>query len=49
MNEAFKRMKVVLSEALIKNLFVVLDQNNDDSISMQEFQAVFSKYFSDDK
>jgi archaellum biogenesis protein FlaJ (TadC family) len=29
-NEGFKRMKVTLNEALLKNLFVILDANGDN-------------------
>lgn len=47
LNEGFKRMKVTLSNALIQNVFVILDQNGDNQISIQEFEAVFSKYFSE--
>lgn len=43
-NEAFKEMKVTLNEALIKNCFVILDKNGDNSIDLIEFEAVFGKY-----
>ena len=43
LNEGFKKMHVVLNEALIKNLFSILDQNNDDEISVSEFEAVFAQ------
>jgi Ca2+-binding EF-hand superfamily protein len=41
LSEGFKMMKVTLSEALIKNVFCILDNNNDNEISMLEFEAVF--------
>ena len=44
LNEGFKMMKVTLNEALIKNLFCILDSNNDNEISLLEFEAVFGKY-----
>lgn len=47
LNEGFKRMKVTLSNALIQNVFVILDQNGDNEVNLQEFEAVFSKYFSE--
>jgi len=43
-NEGFKRMKVTLNEALLKNLFVILDANGDNEITITEFEAVFGKY-----
>jgi len=43
-NEAFKEMKVTLNEALIKNCFVILDKNGDNSIDLIEFEEVFGKY-----
>ena len=48
LNEGFKRMGAVLNEASIKNLFSILDQNNDDEISCQELEAVFAKYLGGD-
>jgi Ca2+-binding EF-hand superfamily protein len=44
LSDGFKMMKVTLSEALIKNVFCILDNNNDNEISMLEFEAVFSQY-----
>ena len=44
LNEGFKMMKVTLNEALIKNVFCILDSNNDNEISLLEFEAVFGKY-----
>jgi Ca2+-binding EF-hand superfamily protein len=46
-NEGFKEMKVTLNEALIKNLFVILDANGDNSIDLIEFETVFGKYLGD--
>ena len=43
-NEGFREMKVTLNEALIKNCFVILDQNGDNQIDLIEFEAVFGKY-----
>lgn len=43
-NEAFKEMKVTLNEALIKNCFVILDKNGDNSIDLIEFEEIFGKY-----
>lgn len=43
-NEAFKEMKVTLNEALLKNIFVILDKNGDNQIDLIEFEAVFGKY-----
>jgi hypothetical protein len=39
-------MKVTLNEALIKNIFVILDANGDNSIDLLEFETVFGKYLS---
>ena len=47
MNEGFKRMKVVLNESLIKNLFTILDENHDNEITLSEFTAVFAGPMSD--
>ena len=41
LTEGFKRMKVTLSESLIRNLFTILDKNCDDTISIDEFALVF--------
>ena len=46
LNEGFKDMKVNVGPALLKNLFVILDSNNDNSIDLEEFTAVFHKYMS---
>lgn len=46
-NEGFKLMKVTLNEALIKNLFVILDKNGDNVIDLIEFETVFSEHFGD--
>ena len=43
-NEGFKEMKVTLNEALMKNCFVILDANGDNSIDIIEFEEVFGKY-----
>ena len=43
LNEGFKRMKVVLNEALIKNLFTILDEDGNDEISVDEFVLVFAE------
>jgi len=45
-SEAFKEMGVSLNEALIKNCFVILDQNGDNQIDLLEFEAIFGKYMS---
>jgi Ca2+-binding EF-hand superfamily protein len=42
--EGFKAMKVTLNQALIENLFVILDRNADNEISLTEFEEVFDKY-----
>ena len=44
LNEGFKMMKITLSEALVKNVFCILDSNNDNEINMLEFEAVFGKF-----
>ena len=41
LNEGFKDMKVTVGPALLKNLFVILDANNDNEIDLEEFTAVF--------
>jgi len=41
-------MNVILNEAAIKNLFSILDQNNDDEIAVNELEAVFAKYLGSD-
>jgi hypothetical protein len=46
LDEGLKRMKVTLSVSLIKNLFIVLDKNSDNKISLKEFEKVLSKFFS---
>lgn len=46
-NEGFKMMKVTLNESLLKNCFVILDKNGDNSISLIEFEQVFGKYFNE--
>ena len=46
LNEGFKKMGVTVNEALIKNIFVILDSNGDNEIDLVEFEAVFSKYMS---
>ena len=47
LNVGFKRMKVVLNEALIKNLFTILDENHDNEITLSEFKAVFAGVMGD--
>lgn len=42
--EGFKRMKVTLNQALIENLFVILDRNADNEITLIEFENCFQKY-----
>jgi Ca2+-binding EF-hand superfamily protein len=42
--EGLKELGVTLNEALIKNCFVILDKNGDNSISLEEFEEVFGKY-----
>ena len=37
-------MKITLSDALVKNVFCILDSNNDNEINMLEFEAVFGKF-----
>jgi hypothetical protein len=37
-------MKVNVGPALLKNIFIILDGNNDNEISLDEFSAIFSKY-----
>ena len=44
LKEGFDNMNVPLSEALRNNLFVVLDGNGDNEISVTEFEAVFGQY-----
>lgn len=44
LNEGFKVMRITLSEALVKNVFCILDKNNDNEISMLEFEEVFGKF-----
>ena len=44
LDEGLKRMKVTLSVSLIKNLFIVLDKNSDNKISLKEFEKVLSKF-----
>ena len=42
--EGFKRMQVDVGQKLIESLFVILDRNCDNEISIKEFEAVFDKY-----
>ena len=37
-------MNIALSQSLLTNLLKILDSNNDDEISMDEFEAVFAKH-----
>lgn len=42
--EGFKRMKITMNQSLIESLFVVLDKNCDNEISLTEFESAFDKY-----
>lgn len=44
LNEGFKLMRVTLNEALIKNIFVILDKDGSGYVDLIEFEAVFGKY-----
>ena len=44
LHEGFKKIGIPLNESLIKNLFSILDQNNDDQINLMEFEAVFGQF-----
>jgi hypothetical protein len=37
-------MNIALSESLLTNLLKILDTDNDNEISMDEFEAVFAKH-----
>ena len=40
-----ERMNIALSQSLLTNLFKFFDSNNDNEISMEEFEAVLAKHF----
>lgn len=42
--DGFNRMKIPLNERQIKNIFTILDKNNDNHITMEEFTSVFAKH-----
>lgn len=44
LKEGFDNMNIPLNEGLRNNLFVILDGNGDNEISVTEFEAVFGKY-----
>ena len=39
-------MNIPVTEALLVNVMQILDKDNDNEISMEEFEAVFAKYLS---
>jgi Ca2+-binding EF-hand superfamily protein len=45
LSEGFKRMKVIVNEQDIKNLFFILDRNADNRIDMTEFDEIFAPLF----
>lgn len=44
LNKGFQRMKISVGPALLKGLFVLLDKDGDNEISMEEFEVVFAPY-----